>query len=75
MTLSIQRSKRERGSFDPYRFATGRHVKGGELEVAAAGNRKFKRKRPLENQRALKLVAKGGIEPPTRGFSIRCSTN
>jgi len=21
------------------------------------------------------LVAKGGIEPPTRGFSIRCSTN
>lgn len=22
-----------------------------------------------------KLVARGGIEPPTRGFSIRCSTN
>jgi hypothetical protein len=21
------------------------------------------------------VVAKGGIEPPTRGFSIRCSTN
>ena len=21
------------------------------------------------------MVAKGGIEPPTRGFSIRCSTN
>jgi len=21
------------------------------------------------------LVAKGGIEPPTRGFSIRCSTD
>jgi hypothetical protein len=21
------------------------------------------------------LVAKGGIEPPTHGFSIRCSTN
>ena len=28
----------------------------------------------LKNQ-ALVLVAKGGIEPPTRGFSIRCSTN
>jgi hypothetical protein len=23
----------------------------------------------------MNLVAKGGIEPPTRGFSIRCSTN
>ena len=22
----------------------------------------------------IKMVAKGGIEPPTRGFSIRCST-
>jgi hypothetical protein len=22
-----------------------------------------------------RLVAKGGIEPPTRGFSVRCSTN
>ena len=22
-----------------------------------------------------KMVAKGGIEPPTRGFSIPCSTN
>ena len=21
------------------------------------------------------LVARGGIEPPTRGFSVRCSTN
>jgi hypothetical protein len=21
------------------------------------------------------LVAKGGIEPPTHGFSVRCSTN
>ena len=25
--------------------------------------------------RSGKVVAKGGIEPPTRGFSIRCSTN
>ena len=25
--------------------------------------------------RRLRLVAWGGIEPPTRGFSIRCSTN
>jgi hypothetical protein len=23
----------------------------------------------------IRLVAWGGIEPPTRGFSIRCSTN
>jgi hypothetical protein len=22
-----------------------------------------------------KMVARGGIEPPTRGFSVRCSTN
>jgi hypothetical protein len=35
----------------------------------------------LESERALTvegawiLVAWGGIEPPTRGFSIRCSTN
>jgi hypothetical protein len=21
------------------------------------------------------MVARGGIEPPTRGFSVRCSTN
>ena len=21
------------------------------------------------------MVAQGGIEPPTRGFSVRCSTN
>jgi hypothetical protein len=27
------------------------------------------------NQGPACLVAKGGIEPPTRGFSIRCSTN
>ena len=25
--------------------------------------------------KGLNLVAWGGIEPPTRGFSIRCSTN
>jgi len=22
-----------------------------------------------------KMVPRGGIEPPTRGFSVRCSTN
>jgi len=26
-------------------------------------------------KQTLVLVAWGGIEPPTRGFSIRCSTN
>jgi hypothetical protein len=28
-----------------------------------------------EREPSKKLVAKGGIEPPTRGFSIRCSTD
>ncbi len=31
-------------------------------------------KRPLHGV-FLYLVARGGIEPPTRGFSVRCSTN
>jgi hypothetical protein len=29
----------------------------------------------IKNQGLVNLVAWGGIEPPTRGFSIRCSTN
>ena len=29
---------------------------------------------PLSYFRML-MVAQGGIEPPTRGFSVRCSTN
>ncbi len=24
---------------------------------------------------SIKMVARDGIEPPTRGFSVRCSTN
>ena len=27
------------------------------------------------SHKPMELVAKGGIEPPTRGFSVRCSTN
>ena len=36
-----------------------------------------KKKAPLDKQVRLFriMVAWGGIEPPTRGFSIRCSTN
>ena len=31
--------------------------------------------RTLSSQPARRLVAKGGIEPPTQGFSVLCSTN
>ena len=34
-----------------------------------------KNARPCFHGRALNLVAKGGIEPPTQGFSVLCSTN
>jgi hypothetical protein len=29
----------------------------------------------LANQQEIKQMAREGIEPPTRGFSVRCSTN
>ena len=32
-------------------------------------------KKPASLQAFCVLVARGGIEPPTRGFSVRCSTN
>ena len=31
--------------------------------------------RPARRDEGKKMVARDGIEPPTRGFSIRCSTN
>jgi hypothetical protein len=31
--------------------------------------------RPRDAQAFVFLVAKGGIEPPTQGFSVLCSTN
>ena len=34
-----------------------------------------KNARPCCHDRASNLVAKGGIEPPTQGFSVLCSTN
>jgi hypothetical protein len=44
-------------------------------EVSIATSKKAKG--PSENQpkRLKEVVAKGGIEPPTHGFSVRCSTN
>jgi hypothetical protein len=39
------------------------------------GPRREKALDPVKNQGLSILVAWGGIEPPTRGFSIRCSTN
>jgi hypothetical protein len=35
----------------------------------------FRRKLRPKRRKLLKMVAKGGIEPPTHGFSVRCSTN
>ena len=37
--------------------------------TAEIGNRR-KREKPLKG-----MVPRGGFEPPTRGFSVRCSTN
>ena len=39
-----------------------------------SGNTKEKHRKHFRTY-GVDLVAWGGIEPPTRGFSVRCSTN
>jgi integrase len=52
-------------------------VFGNKMETVA--NLPTELERPslkkLEQICVVKMVARGGIEPPTRGFSVRCSTN
>ncbi len=41
------------------------------LQVMVAANAL----RPISSNKTVEMVARDGIEPPTRGFSVRCSTS
>jgi hypothetical protein len=51
------------------------YLLGVPIQAVSDGAHKQKAPDSVKNQGLAILVAKGGIEPPTRGFSIRCSTN
>ena len=56
----------------------GRLRSSAEKRLTSALTSEPETKKPAVSWRAkslIYLVAKGGIEPPTRGFSIRCSTD
>jgi F420-dependent methylenetetrahydromethanopterin dehydrogenase len=53
----------------------GKRIFSDSLVMRAEGSPKKKAPDSMKNQGLGHLVAWGGIEPPTRGFSIRCSTN
>ncbi len=54
----------------------GRIWLGKAGEQVACGNRAVKEKGPgFSSKPLIDLVARDGIEPSTRGFSVRCSTN
>ena len=50
-------------------------IRGSEREFAATGRCSTAVLGPVVNKILFAMVAKGGIEPPTRGFSVRCSTD
>ena len=54
---------------------TARKAAGRLDEFGGQGRNRLDRILPRAIAQGEILVAKGGIEPPTRGFSIRCSTN
>ena len=45
------------------------------VRAEGRGNCGYKKSRPSSQSASCSMVAGDGIEPPTRGFSIRCSTN
>ena len=46
------------------------YIKNGPLDRLRRG-----RERPMADSQETKEVVRGGLEPPTHGFSIHCSTN
>src|SRR5260370_41830471 len=61
---------------------TNHHVYGATIQPAIVGHAKTshhkhapKKRSSSSAKRMTGMVAREGIEPPTRGFSVRCSTN
>jgi hypothetical protein len=51
------------------------YLLGVPIQAASEPSRRDKALDSEKNQGLAPVVAWGGIEPPTRGFSVRCSTN
>jgi hypothetical protein len=71
--MAAQVSRRDRGAEG--RRLENRGVRAVFLGYRAGKAREKKACRPRDAQAFVLLVAKGGIEPPTQGFSVLCSTN
>ena len=64
-----------RCSWDGHHLWLEKKLVSPEFRFNASGRIESLRSRRIALQISNLMVARGGIEPPTRGFSIRCSTN